>query len=409
MNFKNILWLAILLLSITNLSAQINYQATVRDNNNQPFIYQSVNIEVNILQNGTSVYYESHMANTGTMGVVNLSIGSGSNISTNFSNIDWSKGNHQIQLTIDGEILEATTINSVPIAEYAKNSDQWVKSGNTVSLSSSYNLSLKNTFWNHGVKIKMQGEEGVFGEYSFDFPDSKDGKRWQVWSPDYGSVLAVKNNNNVGIGTGSPAYPLHILSDRVNKGLAIQTKGFSAGILLHMAKAGNGTEYGYLHLVGGTKLRGNGITSVFDGKVVVNCLQINGGCDIKEDLNSIEDLEPGDIVVIDEINAGQVKRTSKAYDRKVLGVISGANGVNPGISLSQNDVLEGEYPLTMLGRVYVKVVGTVEIGDMLTTSKKPGFAMAVNDYTNAYGTVIGKAMTANQTEDGMVLVFVNLQ
>lgn len=141
----------------------------------------------------------------------------------------------------------------------------------------------------------------------------------------------------------------------------------------------------------------------------VRSLQIHGGCDIKEDLNSIEDLEPGDIVVIDEKNPGNIRRTNQEYDKKVAGIISGANGINSGLSLSQNDVLEGKYPLAMLGRVYVKVTGKIEIGDMLTTSSKPGFAMAVKDYSTAHGCVIGKAMTANEKEEGLVLVLVNLQ
>ncbi|MCO6492882.1 MAG: hypothetical protein J5I98_30970 [Phaeodactylibacter sp.] len=90
-------------------------------------------------------------------------------------------------------------------------------------------------------------------------------------------------------------------------------------------------------------------------------------------------------------------------------MISGANGINPGISLSQEDVLDGDYPLTMLGRVYVKVTGKVEVGDMLTTSSKPGFAMSIQDHSKANGTVVGKAMTGNDEGEGMVLVLVNLQ
>jgi hypothetical protein len=146
-----------------------------------------------------------------------------------------------------------------------------------------------------------------------------------------------------------------------------------------------------------------------DGVTEIEVLQINGGSDIKEDINSIDDVEPGDVVVIDENNPGHIKRTNEEYDKKVAGIISGANGINPGLSLSQSDVLEGEYPLAMLGRVYVKVIGKVEIGDMLTTASIPGFAMTVEDFSKANGAVIGKAMTRNEAGEGMVLVLVNLQ
>jgi hypothetical protein len=146
-----------------------------------------------------------------------------------------------------------------------------------------------------------------------------------------------------------------------------------------------------------------------EGMTVTTSLKITGGSDIKEDLNSIESLEPGDVVVLDELHPGKIRKTKQEYDKKVAGIISGANGVNPGLSLSQKDILEGDYPLTMLGRVYVKVTGEVQIGDMLTTSSKTGFAMAVKDYSLAHGAVIGKAMTNNETGDGLVLVLVNLQ
>jgi hypothetical protein len=51
----------------------------------------------------------------------------------------------------------------------------------------------------------------------------------------------------------------------------------------------------------------------------------------------------------------------------------------------------------------------VEIGDMLTTSKVPGHAMKVNDFDQARGAIIGKAMTALKTGRGLVLVLVTLQ
>ncbi len=146
-----------------------------------------------------------------------------------------------------------------------------------------------------------------------------------------------------------------------------------------------------------------------NGRTKTKVLEITGGSDIGENMNSIEALQPGDVVVIDENNPGNVIRTTQKHNKKVAGVISGANGVNPGISLSQTDVLEGEYPLAMLGRVYVKVMGKVEIGDMLTTSNVPGHAMAVKDFSNAHGTVIGKAMSGNEKDNGMVLLLVQPQ
>jgi hypothetical protein len=157
---------------------------------------------------------------------------------------------------------------------------------------------------------------------------------------------------------------------------------------------------------------GNNVSDFYidtDAVTHVRVLQIHGGSDINEDFDSSVELKPGDVVIIDQDNEGQLCHTATEYDRKLAGVISGANGVNPGLSLSQEDVLEGEYPLAMLGRVYVKVAGSVSAGDMLTTSTKPGFAMAVKDYDRSRGAVIGKAMTSNEKGEGMVLVLIQPQ
>jgi len=139
------------------------------------------------------------------------------------------------------------------------------------------------------------------------------------------------------------------------------------------------------------------------------CYETRGGCDIVEGFDSENrTLEPGDVVVIDVENPGQVKKTNHAYDKKVLGIISGANGIQPGIKLSQEGVLEGEFPIAMAGQVYVKVKGKVTPGDLLTTSTTAGHAQSVTDFENSHGSVIGKALTGNEEGQGLVLVFVNL-
>jgi len=153
----------------------------------------------------------------------------------------------------------------------------------------------------------------------------------------------------------------------------------------------------------------NGEGVVTTDRTNSKCISITGGCDIKEDLNSNENLEAGDVVIIDAENEGQIKKTSTAYDKKVAGVISGAGGINSGLSLSQEGVMEGEYPLAMVGRVYVKVIGKVEAGDMLTTSTKSGFAMTAQKRKKSHGAIIGKAMSANDNGEGLVLVLLNLQ
>ena len=97
---------------------------------------------------------------------------------------------------------------------------------------------------------------------------------------------------------------------------------------------------------------------------------------------------------------------------RVAGIISGAGGINPGISLQQDGLLDHGQKLALSGRVYVQADasnGAIEPGDLLTTSSAPGNAMKVTDFSRAQGAILGKAMTALSEGQGIVLVLVTLQ
>ncbi len=81
------------------------------------------------------------------------------------------------------------------------------------------------------------------------------------------------------------------------------------------------------------------------------------------------------MVVIDEANPGQLKLTDQPYDTRVAGVVSGANGIHPGIQMQQQGLLEGGKNVALTGRVYVQADtsnGAIKPGDLLTTSSTPG-------------------------------------
>jgi hypothetical protein len=107
-----------------------------------------------------------------------------------------------------------------------------------------------------------------------------------------------------------------------------------------------------------------------------------------------------------------LKLSTTAYDTRVAGIISGANGINPGIAMHQDGATDGGQNVALSGRVYVLADashGAIKPGDMLTTSSTPGHAMKVSDHAHAQGAVIGKAMSALSEGTGMVLVLVTLQ
>jgi hypothetical protein len=121
------------------------------------------------------------------------------------------------------------------------------------------------------------------------------------------------------------------------------------------------------------------------------------------------------VVVIDAYRAGKLVVSSREYDRKVAGIISGANALSPGMIMkaSGDASADGEHPVALTGRVWCRCdasSGAIEPGDMLTTSATPGHAMKATDLARAQGAIIGKAMTAlNAGDKGLVLVLVNLQ
>src|SRR5439155_5949061 len=151
------------------------------------------------------------------------------------------------------------------------------------------------------------------------------------------------------------------------------------------------------------------------GDCSVATLTIRGGADLAEPFEispSEKEVPEGAVMVIDEENPGHLKMSTRAYDCHVAGVISGANGVNPGIQMQQQGLLEGGKNVALTGRVYVQAdaaFGAIKPGDLLTTSRTPGHAMKVSNHNKAQGAILGKAMSSLETGQGYVLVLVSLQ
>jgi hypothetical protein len=145
---------------------------------------------------------------------------------------------------------------------------------------------------------------------------------------------------------------------------------------------------------------------------VVRQLTITGGADLAEPFPMDAGMEKGSVVVIDPENPGRLKRSAQSYDKRVAGIVSGANGIDPGIALKQEGALDQGENVALTGRVYVLADASqdgIEPGDLLTTSDTPGHAMKVTDHAKAQGAILGKAMGRLKEGKGMVLVLVTLQ
>jgi hypothetical protein len=136
------------------------------------------------------------------------------------------------------------------------------------------------------------------------------------------------------------------------------------------------------------------------------------GADCAEDfdISSSELIEPGTVVVLNE--GGQLEQSHRAYDKKVVGVISGAGYHKPGITLDKRQSTSQRLPVALFGKVYCKADARhspIEIGDLLTTSPTPGHAMKANDPLTAFGSVIGKALRPLNAGCGLIPILIALQ
>jgi hypothetical protein len=234
--------------------------------------------------------------------------------------------------------------------------------------------------------------------------------------------LVITDAGNIGIGTTGPAAKLQVISSGGIGTPQAQITQTTAGdyARLRFDASGSSTSWdiaagssgGVMNFYAGSTAK-NVMSLNSNGTASVQVLSITGGSDLAEPFPMQEEaIEKGAVVVIDEKNPGHLKRSTRAYDRRVAGIVSGANGIKPGISLHQEGVLDDGQNVALTGRVYVQAdasSGAIEPGDMLTTSDTPGYAMKVEDHAKAQGAIIGKAMGSLKKDKGMVLVLVTLQ
>ena len=127
---------AILLLAIVTMTAQspeaFKYQAVARDATGQVLANQSVSFQISILQgsiSGTSIYSETHAANTNGLGLVALEIGNGVVGSGDFSAINWGADSYFVQIEMDEaggsnyQLMGTSQLMSVPYALHAKTAE----------------------------------------------------------------------------------------------------------------------------------------------------------------------------------------------------------------------------------------------------------------------------------------------
>lgn len=136
------------------------------------------------------------------------------------------------------------------------------------------------------------------------------------------------------------------------------------------------------------------------------------GADCAEefDVAELEKIDPGTVLVINE--DGKLHPCENHYDKKVAGVVSGGNGSSPAIILDRRPTKNNRLSIALNGKTYCKVdaeYSPIEVGDLLTTSTTPGYAMKADDPLKAFGAVIGKALRPLRERKGLIPILVALQ
>jgi hypothetical protein len=136
----------------------------------------------------------------------------------------------------------------------------------------------------------------------------------------------------------------------------------------------------------------------------------NADCAEEFDIAESVEVEPGTVMVIDQ--EGKLRPSSKSYDKRVAGVISGAGDYKPGLVLDKKQSHNIRESLSLMGKVYCKVVAQssqIQVGDLLTSSSTVGHAMKATAPRKAFGSVIGKALRPLKAGKGLIPILIALQ
>lgn len=106
----------------------INYKALIKDNNGDILANQTITIQFQILEGGTTnIYQETHNPTTDVNGFIIVNIGEGNADNGNFLTIDWGSTEHSLNIQVNTGAgftdLGTTPFKHVPYAMHSKTAD----------------------------------------------------------------------------------------------------------------------------------------------------------------------------------------------------------------------------------------------------------------------------------------------
>jgi hypothetical protein len=291
-----------------------------------------------------------------------------------------------------------------------------------------------NSYYNNGWKYKESGPSSNYylynGQHSWRVAPSGTANNVLTWT----DAMTLTSAGNVGIGTTTPASNLQIgtlttvasaapttlslgASHSNAAGANLKLKLYDDGVAVNTYGIGvsaGSMDFG-VHLNAMYKWYAGGVnkmTLTSNGDLSVSGSFAAKYQDVAEWVDSSQELVAGTVVVVDSSRSNHVIAATQSYDSRIAGVIS----LQPGLTLGEE--AEGRVLVATTGRVRVKVdatEGAIQIGDLLVTSNREGFAMKSFPVDvggvrmHRPGTLIGKALEPLTSGTGQILVLLSLQ
>ncbi len=210
------------------------YQAVARDNAGNLIANQNVSFRISILQGGTggtAVYIETHLVQTNSYGLANLSIGQGTIISGSLSTISWSSSSYFMKIEMDPlggssyQLMGTSQLLSVPYSLFSENSadSYWSKLSTSIFYNDGF-VGIGTNAPDVKMAIKASGASDVFKIVSnsdnplakFRYTSNNSGALYLYDASATNTVLLFGGGDSyitggrLGIGTNSPSAGLHV-------------------------------------------------------------------------------------------------------------------------------------------------------------------------------------------------------
>lgn len=246
--FTILAFLFIVKINFAQSPEKVNYQAVARNSNGVPLPNQSISVRASILDGsstGTPVYQETHSISTNGLGLFNIPIGGGANISGNFNNIAWGNGDKYIQIEIDLTggttyvLMGTSQMLSVPYALYSSKSGTSLNDNDTSSTNEIQTISI------NGGSVSLSGANAI------SLPDSSSSNELQTLNRNNGTIT-ISDGNSIILPDSSSTNELQTLS-RTNGTVSI-----SDGNSINLPDSSSTNEFQNLSRTNGTISISNG-------------------------------------------------------------------------------------------------------------------------------------------------------